>query len=227
MAMDVSKLPPSGLALQQPETPPSKDRLAGEIAAAISEDLEKLEGQAAPTGLDKADIRPLDIPGGLQILLAETRSAFLEIAESIGSSAGPMPGTGNDPVAAGPMQAARQIVEWTLQSLPDDASDAAVWTCALIRAETALNVGLQQAVNTVSAWRDVPGPVLETVQQSGALVLQVLSEELPNPLWLRPEWVGLAPRLERFSRRRLAARRRMTDPDHWQGNLDDNEEQRR
>jgi hypothetical protein len=224
--MDVSKLPP-GLPTNPPDTPLTKQQLAGEIATAVSQDLQDLE-KAAPTA-DHADIRPLDITGGLQIFVAETRAAFELTAESIGSPAAPLEPVGGigDTMAPGSIQAAREIVEFVLQSLPTDAGDAAVWTAALVHTESALQLGLQQAVSTVATWRDVPDAVVDAVKQSGALVLQVLSDERPNPLWLRPEWVGLAPRLERFWRRRRAARRRLTDPDHWQGNLDDHDEQRR
>lgn len=226
--MDISKLQPPGLSAQQPETPASKDRLAGEIETAVTKDLEVLE-EAAPAS-DQPDIRPLDIPGGLQILLAETRAAFQQITEFGGlppaQNPSPSFGGAGDNVAANPVQTARQIVEWVLQSLPDDAGNASGWTSALVRTESALQAGLQQAVTTVSSWRDVPDTVVDSVAQSGALVLQALSEETPNPLWLRPEWVGLAPRLERFVRRRRAARRRLTDPDHWQGSLDEHEQPR-
>jgi hypothetical protein len=161
----------------------------------------------------------LDIAGGLRIFLAETRAAFELTAESSGAAA--------DMFAPTSGQAARQIVEWLLQSLPDDAGDAAVWTASLVRAESALQLGIQEAQSTVSTWRDVPDSVVDAVDQSAGLVLQVLGDDRPNPLWLRPEWVGLAPRLERFWRRRRAARRRLTDPDHWRGSLDDHDEQRR
>ena len=156
----------------------------------------------------------MDIPGGLQILLAEIRAAFQQISDSGGLA------------PSNPPQAARQIVELVLQSLPNDAGDAAVWSSVLARTEAALQTGIQQAVNTVATWRNVPDVVVDNVAQSATLVMQALSEELPNPLWLRPEWVGLAPRLERFVRRRRAARRRLTDPDHWQGSLDDHEQTR-
>jgi hypothetical protein len=202
--MDVSKLPPSGLPANQPEMPLNKERFTSEPAVPAS---------------DKADIRGLDITGGLQIFLAETRAAFELTAESFGAA--------GDVFAPTPVQAARQIVEWVLQSLPDDAGDAAVWTAALTRAESALQLGIQQGQSTVSNWRDVPDAVVDAVKQSGSLVLQVLGDDRPNSLWLRPEWVGLAPRLERFWRRRRAWRRRLTDPDHWRGNLDDHDEQRR
>jgi hypothetical protein len=223
--MDISKLSPPGLPTKQTETPPSKDRLTSEIEAAVTKDLEEFEPASA-----RPDIRPLDIPGGLQILLAETRAAFQQINDFGASPRSPnqssiLGGAGENPIT-NPVQTARQIVELVLQSLPNDAGDAAVWTSALVRTESALQVGLEQAVSTVSAWRNVPDVVVDGVVQSGTLVMQAFSEETPNPLWLRPEWVGLAPRLERFVRRRRAARRRLTDPDHWQGSLDDNEQPR-
>jgi hypothetical protein len=223
--MDIPKLPPSALPNSQPETPPSKPRLINEIAAAITHDLQELEKPAPP--VDRADIRPLDTSGGLQILLAEIRAAFELTAESIGSASAGDSGGAGDTTATSPTQAARQIVEWVLQSLPVDATDAAAWSAALFRTETALQAGLQQATTAVSSWRQVPEAVVDAVKQSGALVLLVLSDESPNPLWLRPEWVGLAPRLERFWRRRRAARRHLTDPDHWQWSLDDYDEPRR
>jgi hypothetical protein len=216
--MDISTLLSPGIPAQPPETPPSKDRLTSEVEAALTKDLEDLE-QAAPAS-EQPDIRPLDIPGGLQILLAETRAAFQQSAEF--GALPPSPASS----PSYPVQTARQIVELVLQTLPDDASDAAAWTSALMGTESALQAGLQQAVTTVSTWRNVPDVVIDGVAQSAALVVQALSEETPNPLWLRPEWVGLAPRLQRFVRRRRAARRRLTDPDHWQGSLDDNEQPR-
>jgi hypothetical protein len=218
------KLPPPGLPIQQPEIPPSKGRLVSEIETAISQDLEDLE--QTPPASNQADIRPLDVPGGLQILIAETRTAFQEIAEFVAAFAPQTLGTSVDAMPSNSLQAARQIVELVLQSLPENIENPDVWTTALLRAESALEAGLQQSVSTVANWREVPDVVVDSVAQSGALVLQALSEEMPNPLWLRPEWVGLAPRLQRFARRRRAARRRLTDPDHWQGSLDD-EEQRR
>jgi hypothetical protein len=200
------KLQPPGLPIQHPETPPSKGRLVIEIETAISHDLEDLE--QTPPASDQADIRPLDVPGGLQILIAETRAAFQEIADFAAAPAPQTLSTSVDATPGNSSQAARQIVELVLQSLPENIENPDVWTTALLRAESALETGLQQSVSTVANWREVPDAVVDSVAQSGALVLQALSEEMPNPLWLRPEWVGLAPRLQRFARRRRAARRR-------------------
>jgi hypothetical protein len=219
--MDVSKLAPAGLPPQPANTGTAtagtaQEQLTGVIAAIEAQDLKSLT-QLVAAG-DHADIRPLDVPGGLQILLAEIR-------ESLGFTAE----LGGDPGESAPQsvtQAAHQIVQWVLLALPEGADDVPAWTAALIRMEGGLQSGLQQAVDTVAAWRDVPPAVVDAVQQSANLVRLVLSEEQPNPLWLRPEWLGLAPRLERFRRRRRAVRRGLTDPDHWRGSLDDNDEQR-
>jgi hypothetical protein len=229
--MHVSKLPPSALPTSTPpETAPSKQNLASEIVTAITQDLQELEraAPAAPAS-DHADIRPLEVSGGLQVMLAEFRSAFELIAESIGTAAMSnvaLDESGKSSVEV-PAQAARQIVEWVLQAMPEDASNPVVWSAVLVRVETALQGGLQQAESALANWREVPPSVLDAVKQAGGVALQVLSDERPNPLWLRPEWVGLEPRLERFWRRRRAARRHLTDPDLWQWNLDDPDEQKR
>ena len=101
-----------------------------------------------------------------------------------------------------------------LQSMPDEAPDVAAWTQALVRMEAALQTGLANAISAVSAWRDVTATVVDAAKETRTLVFSVLGDEPQNPLWLRPEWVGLAPRLERFWRRRRLARRRLMDPDY-------------
>jgi len=58
------------------------------------------------------------------------------------------------------------------------------------------------------------------------LVFLVLGDEPQNPLWRRPEWVGLAPQLQRFWRRRRLAHRRLMDPDYSSGGAWHSDEQR-
>jgi hypothetical protein len=225
--MDVSKLPPAGLPAQPANmgttttagtttAGTAKEQVAGAVAAIETQDLKVLT-QVVAAG-DRADIRPLDVPGGLQILLAEIRTSLGFSAEWVGD-----PG---ESTPQGVTQAAHQIVQWMLLALPESADDVPAWIAALTRLEGGLQAGLQQAVDAVTAWRDVPVAVVDAVKQSGNLALLVLGDDQPNPLWLRPEWLGLAPRLERFRRRRRALRRGLTDPDHWRGSLDDNDEQR-
>jgi len=89
-----------------------------------------------------------------------------------------------------------------------------------------LQTGFASAISAVSAWRDVPSAVVDAAKETRALVFSVLGDEPQNPLWLRPEWVGLAPRLQRFWRRRRLARRRLMDPDYSSGGAWHSDEQR-
>jgi len=177
----------------------------------------------APTA-DRADIRPLDVMAALQILLAEVRASFdwpLEGPISQGAA------------AQTPLHAAHELLDMFLQQLPDDSGDASAagnplaWTEALVQIETTMQSSLERAVGVVALWRDVPPLVVDAVREAGALYFSALGDEPPNPLWLRPEWMGLAPRFHRFRRRRRDARRRLTDPDYSAGNPPDSEEFRR
>jgi hypothetical protein len=160
----------------------------------------------------------LDVPAALQILIAEVRAAFELLLIEAGEAARPgSAGGGGDSDAAtknldSPTAAARALVDRVLQSLPDTLDERA-WSEALPRVEQALQTGVQRAIDAISAWRDVSPVVLEATQASAKLALQVLGDEPQNPLWLRPEWLALAPRLARFWRRRRIARRRLSDPD--------------
>ena len=203
-------------------------------------------GQGPPSAADiapaadLADIRPLDISGALQILLAEI-SAALDLQLSAATTTGAIPSstamatittaTATAAVAAtaaanapSPDQAVRQMAGMFLQALPEDASDAAAWTAALARADAAMQSGIEQAVGVVTQWRDVPAAAVDAVADARALFIAALGDEPQNPLWLRPEWVGLAPVFQRFRRRRRNARRRLTDPDYSAQSLDENEE---
>ena len=179
---------------------------------------------------DLADIRPLDISGALQILLAEVRAALdLQLGAAITPNAVPSSAaaaTANTAgaIAQSPDQAAHQMVEMFLQALPEDASDAPAWTAALLRADAAMQSSIEQAIGVVTQWRDVPAAAVDAAADTRALFIAALGDEPQNPLWLRPEWVGLAPVLHRFRRRRRNARRRLTDPDYSPQSLDENEE---
>jgi hypothetical protein len=198
--MDISKLPPPAAAANRAE------------AATVADQGSQAAENIAPLA-DRADIRPLDIPAALQILLAEVRAAFGVPPESASGSA----------TVQGPVQAAQQLVELVLHAMPDDAPDVSAWTAALVRTESALQMGGEQAANAVSAWRDVPAAVVDAVRETRALAFTVLGDEPQNPLWLRPEWAGFAPRLERFTRRRRLARRRLMDPDYSSGGAHDSD----
>ena len=178
---------------------------------------------AAPPA-DLADIRPLDISGALQILLAEARAGLdLQLDASIAPSAITSSATAGA-IAQSPVQAARELVEIFLQALPEDASDAPAWTAALVRADAAMQSSIEQAIGVVTQWREVPAAAVDAVREARALFASALGDDVENPLWLRPEWMGLAPMIHRFRRRRRNSRRRLTDPDLSPRNLDEREE---
>jgi hypothetical protein len=201
--MDVTKLPAQGAAAIR--TPPASPAASG--------------SQSAPKAAiaDRADIRPLDIPAALQILLAEVR-ASLDLQAVLMSGEG-------SAVLDTPPQAARLLVEMVVQALPD-AADVAAWTAALVHVETALPIGIERAIDAVTAWRDVPFMVVDATKETRALVFSILGDDPQNPIWLRPEWAGLAPKFARFWRRRRSARRRLTDPDYSSETIDEDNERR-
>ena len=172
---------------------------------------------AAPVA-DRADIRPLDIPAALQILLAEVRAAFESQAVALGQDA-------TEPVNS-PPQAARVLLQMILSAMPDERAGMPAWNAVLVRVETALQTGLDRGIDAVSVWRDVPAIVVDASKEVRTLVFSMLGDEPQNPAWLRPEWAGLAPKFERFWRRWRKARRHLTDPDYSPGSLDVDSEQR-
>jgi hypothetical protein len=134
-----------------------------------------------------------------------------------------------DPTAQGavvqtPVQAARELVEIFLQNLPEDASDARAWTAALVQIETSVQSSIEAGITVVAGWRDIPPAVVDAVKETRALFFSALGDETQNPLWLRPEWMDLGPRLNLLRRRRRNARRRLTDPDYPLVSLDESEE---
>jgi hypothetical protein len=200
--MEVSKVPPadastarSGTATAAEQGPPS----AANIAPLT----------------DHADIRPLDVLAALQILLAEVRAGLdLPLEDPAAQSA----------VVQTPVQAAHELVEIFLQNLPEDASDATAWTAALVQVETSVQSSIEAGITVVAGWRDIPPAVVDAVKETRALFFSALGDEAQNPLWLRPEWMGLGPRLNLLRRRRRNARRRLTDPDYPLVSLDESEE---
>jgi hypothetical protein len=96
---------------------------------------------------------------------------------------------------------------------PGGVSGLPAWVAASTRIELAFVSAIDRAVDAVAAWREVPHVVVDAAKETRALVVLQLSDEPFNPLWLRPEWLGLAPKIERYWRRRRLTRRGMTDPD--------------
>jgi len=166
---------------------------------------------------DRVDIQILDLTAALQIVMAEVR-AELELSVETAP-------------AQNPARAANALIQMFLQAAGSDdppaGTDAAAGTLAPMAAgadsqtgaadasaqvELAFRAAIDRAVETVAGWRNVTAAVIDAAKQTRALVVSQLSDEPPSPAWLRPEWMGLAPRMERYWRRRKA-RRRLTDPD--------------
>jgi hypothetical protein len=198
--MEVTKVPPAEPAIVRP------------VTVAMTEQIARAAADIAPPG-DRADIRPLDISAALQILLTEVR-AGLDIPAGAA-------------IPQSPTQSARELVEMFLQAVPEDASDAPVWTAAIIHVETTMLSSIERAIGVVVQWRDVAPTVVDAVKETRAFFLSVLSDDPQNPLWLPPEWMALGLAMHRYRRRRRNARRRMTDPDYSPGSLDESEEFRR
>jgi hypothetical protein len=208
--MEVSKLPPADV----------QSARAGTVT--LTEQGSPSPASIAPM-MDRADIRPLDVSAALQILLAEVRAALdLTLDAAIAQSAITQGSQGA--ILQSPVQAARELVDMFLQELPEDATDAPAWTAALAQVETAMQSSMERAIDVVAVWHEVPPAVVDAVKETRVLFFSALGDEPQNPLWLRPEWVGLGPRLHRFWRRRRNARRRLIDPDQPPGSLDDSEE---
>jgi hypothetical protein len=216
-------------------------------------------GAAPPDGppaVDRADIRPLDLPGALQILIAEVRAALIETLAADLQAAPDSPGAAGQPRNApipgdaaaapantsvanaetfaasaaqdldGPVTAARVIVDLLLRSLPENFEPES-GSVMLPRVDQALQAGIERAIDAVSAWRDVPPAVLEAARESASLALALSADEPTYP-WPPPEWLGMAPRLALLWRRRRVLKRRLVDPDYAAGRQwDDLEEPKR
>jgi hypothetical protein len=203
--MDVTKMPaPTAAAARAPTAPPAEQGLQSPASAA--------------TMADRADIRPLDINAALQILLAEVRAAFELQAIAIDSNAGA------NEAPASPAQTARVLLQMVLSAMPEESASMPAWNAVLARVEPALQTGLDRGIDAVTVWRDVPPIVVDASKEVRTLVFSTLDDDPQNPAWLRPEWAGLAPKFERFWRRRRRARRSLTDPDDSPGSRGDDSE---
>ena len=120
-----------------------------------------------------------------------------------------------------PAQASPVLLRLFLQAVPDYAGNPARWSATVIQLEVTLQSALERAVAAVEQWRNVPQVVVDAARETRSLVMSQLSDDPPGPLWLRPEWMWLSPRMERFRRRRRLARRGLTDSDLWSLREDD------
>lgn len=160
---------------------------------------------AAAQWPDQPDIRVLDVPAALQILL-------FEVSDALGLEQSATPAQSAD-------QAAGVIIDGFLRKLagadpvqPEDPAGLA-WARTADQVQIALVSGMDRAIGIVSAWRAVTAEVTASIAASREIVTAALVDE-PAPKFLtRPEWLGLAPRIERYRRRRRALRR-LQDPDY-------------
>jgi len=219
--MDASKVPPFDVAASYTGSvgttgaPGTTGSASTPESAAAAPPEPQSTSNIAPI-LDRADIRPLDLTAALQILMSEVQAA-LDLPPDAVSTQAP---------SQAPLQAARVLVEMWLQAMPEEANDAPAWAAAVAGIQSAFQSGMQRALDAIAVWRDVPQAVVDAVGETRALVLALLDDEAANPLWLRPEWLGLAPKMQRFRRRRRSARRRLTDPDYPMVSLDEDSPER-
>jgi hypothetical protein len=175
---------------------------------------------------DAVNIQPLNVVGALQILLAEVRAELLPGDVPHMAGAEPMstgvafPGFASLSDASAAPQV---LVDMILQALPQPGheSEPELFLSAVTRVEAAVQSALDKGIDAVVAWHDVPAAVVDAAKQTRALVMAAFKDDPPNPMWLRPEWLGLAPRMERFRRRRRGARHGLSDPDLLTPDRDD------
>lgn len=204
--MEASKVPPIDVAATYAGTAGTTGSASTTGPATTLEPGPQSTPNIAPI-LDRADIRPLDMTAALQILISEVQAALDLPLDAVSTQT--------------PVQAARVLADMWLQAVPEDASDAQAWAASVAGAQAAFQSGIERAIGAIAVWRDVPQVVVDAVDETRSLVLALLNDEPPNPLWLLPEWLGLAPKMERFWRRRRTARRRLSDPDYPTASLDD------
>jgi hypothetical protein len=173
-------------------------------AAAASGGAAQAQNSAAAQWLDQPDIHILDVPAALQILL-------FEVSDAWGLDLPAVPAQDAD-------QAAGMILDGFLRTVPDaDPIDRAdptglAWARAADQSEAALERGIDRAIGIVGAWRGVTEDVIASIAASRQIIMAALLDE-PSPRFLtRPEWLGLAARIERYRRRRRSVRR-LQDPD--------------
>jgi len=178
---------------------------------------------------DRVDIGPLSLPGALQILIAEVREALAAELPCL-----PLPPSSSQ-APQGPDPAAQRLVELYLQavSVDEEGVQAGDWLARLARVDASTDHGFERALQVVSAWHDVTAAVIASLHEVREIMASVLAADEAsvgdpgdlgglatglrdpfNPVWmLRPEWLRLAPRLDRLRRLRRKIRRSAPDPD--------------
>jgi len=219
--MDLTKVPPPDPTPKRPDAQMAVPLASRLPVAQVANSPAEAPLTAAPPLADPVHIHPLDLMGALRIMIAEV-GAELTLPGGAphggGSRLEPLllatGGLPEEPVAA---MAPQTMVQLFLQALPPpELLEPEMWLAAAMEVEGKVQVALDRAVQATAAWRDVPMAVVAGAKETREVVAAALTDDPPNPLWLRPEWLGLAPRMERYWRRRRRARRWLSDPDlHW------------
>ena len=195
-------------------SPPDAAKSAGIAGPGTPSIAAKAEERAAPgvrvppAMADRADIRPLDLEGALQILISEVRAELDAALLSMGENP-PPPATQVRSV----QEAVKSLVDGLLNAYLREPQDFAAFDRAVSRIESAWQSGSARGLTFVGAWKQVPQSVVDTVRQVIAGAAEAIDAETMNPLWLNPEWAALAPRFARYRRRRQRLRRWLNDPD--------------
>jgi len=195
--------------------PGSGAEIAGQSSSATEQ---RLQGAVAAVA-DQLEIGALDVSAALRILIAEVRQAVAAGLPEL--LLPPAPAMATVPVsllgaetAATPVAAAGSLLATFLAAVPAGEADAGAWMETVARLEQAFSAGYDRAAVIITAWRGVTPEVLASVHASQTLFVAALTSAREPDRPVRAEWLAIAPRLERFRRRRRALRRRREDPDH-------------
>ncbi len=210
--------------MEIPKTPAPADALRT-LTAGLGERQSPAAAPIAPA--DRASIRLLDLPGALQILIAEVNLALTEagLAPADASSSETLLrwAAAQPPLAlllsdAGSAQSvqempARALVEIFLRTLPSADLPPQEWMVAVKKLSLTLAAGSATAIERIAAWQDMPAKLPAWLGQARELALALVAEDAASPpLLLRPEWLGLAAGLARFQRLRRRKRRLLLSP---------------
>ncbi|HEY2684059.1 MAG TPA: hypothetical protein VGI93_11155 [Steroidobacteraceae bacterium] len=194
--------------------------VAGQTAQAVPTRTEQRASPGSPVPIaaaDRADIRPLDVTGALQILISEVRAELDAALLSMGAESPPESGARPE----NPQAAVLSLLESVLPAYLQDPQDLAAFSRAVPSLDSARQTGTLRALDLVASWKEVPAAAVEAVKQAVAGAGNLLDEDTVTPLWLLAEWASLAPKLERYRRRRRRLRRWLTDPDFKSAPLDE------
>lgn len=186
--MDIPKLPPLPAvpAASRPGVP--GDRTAQAASA-----------PKPPT--DGFGFKPLDLASALKILISEVNLALIDLRRSAAAPASVVPPDFAMTVEDAVPQAARVLVELLLRDVPAQDMPAESLDQAVATLRNTITVASQSAIERVSQWRDTPASMADALRQVQALAAGAMAGEIPAGILMRPEWLGLAPRLAQLRRR--------------------------